>query len=102
MDGQQLTAGDAPEPVPDSGPVPVAAPETAARKAGKPKKERRPALLDRFPKLFWRPNVDADWPRDWNVLNEQDKTEYAQLAEDLAVWNDQVKPVFRRLDHRAQ
>jgi len=66
------------------------------------KKKRRPALLYRFPKLFWRPPVDQDWEADWLVVREQDRKQYAQLAGDLAVWLDLLKPRFRRLDHTAQ
>ena len=100
MDGQQPTAGGEPES--HGEPTPVTMLGTAASKAEQPKKKRRPALLDRFPKLFWRPKVDEDWPNDWNVLEDKDGAEYEHLADDLAVWNDRVKPTFRRLDHNAQ
>jgi hypothetical protein len=35
-------------------------------------------------------------------VREQDRKQYAQLAGDLAVWLDLLKPRFRRLDHTAQ
>ena len=75
----------------------------AGEKLARNKKKRSPALLARFPKLFGRlPSVDQDWDDDWCVLREEDRTRYAQLADDLAVWRGFVKPRFRRLDHTAQ
>lgn len=65
------------------------------------KKNRRPALLYRFPKIFWRPTIDKDWPNDWVVLKQKDREKYPQLASDLDVWLDVIKPRFRRLDHVA-
>jgi hypothetical protein len=62
----------------------------------------RPALLARFPRFFWRPSVDAEWVDDWPVVRRQQLAEYPALAEDLAVWLEQLEPRFRRLDHRAQ
>lgn len=78
-------------------------PSAMARpKDGSAKKKWRPALLYRFPKLFWRPPIDQDWTDDWPVVREQDLTEYPQLSGDLAVWLELLKPRFLRLDHTAQ
>ena len=74
----------------------------SARKKKPPRKRRRPALLYRFPKIFWRPAIDKDWDSDWRVVQDQDRKQYAALDKDLAVWDDLVKPRFRRLDHTAQ
>jgi hypothetical protein len=35
-----------------------------------------PALLRRFPKLFWRHRIDQDWDNDWIVLEEEDRDKY--------------------------
>jgi hypothetical protein len=59
-------------------------------------------LVRRFPKPFWRPRIDQDWDNDWIVLGEEDRDEYPQLADDLAVWRDLLQFRFRRLDHTAQ
>jgi len=66
------------------------------------RKSRRPALLYRFPKLFWSPPIDEEWATDWQVVREQDQADYPQLAADLAVWLKVLKPRFLRLDHTAQ
>src|SRR5262249_13039077 len=76
--------------------VMAAAPKKSA------KKNRRPALLRRFPKLFWRPGIDRDWDNDWIVLEEEDRDKYPLLADDLAIWGDLLRFRFRRLDHTAQ
>ncbi len=91
---------NAEEPAADGrqGPAPV----LAAANEKPAKKKRRLALLYRFPKLFWRPPIDQDWEGDWLVVRDQDREQYTQLAGDLAVWLDLIKPRFRRLDHTAQ
>jgi hypothetical protein len=66
------------------------------------RKKRRPALLYRFPKLFWSPPIDQEWEDDWPVVRDQDVVDYPQLAGDLTVWLKVLKPRFMRLDHRAQ
>lgn len=97
MNAEQPGGGHAPE-----------APRTAAAGAGPAgmtepsRKVWRPALLVRFPKLFWRPVIDQDWPGDWRVVKEEDKRQYASLDKDLKVWDDLLKTRFRRLDHTAQ
>lgn len=70
----------------------------------KPKGRRRhwPALLKRFPRLFWRPSEDKPWGDDWPVVSPGSLTKYQTLAADLTVWTEQLEPRFRRLDHRAQ
>ena len=79
------------------------APTVTAAVAKKPaRKNWRPALLRRFPKLFWRRGIDQDWDNDWNVLEEEDRDKYPQLADDLAVWRNFLQLRFRRLDHTAQ
>jgi uncharacterized protein DUF4231 len=86
----------------DGGKGPARAPVMAAGGEEPDKKKRRPALLYRFPKPFWRPPVDKDWDDDWRAVKEKDREEYASLADDLAVWSDHLKPRFRLLDHTAQ
>jgi hypothetical protein len=81
-------------------PAPRTVMAAAAKKPAR--KNWRPALLRRFPKIFWRPSIDQDWDNDWIVLEEEDQDEYPQLADDLAVWRDLLKCRFRRLDHTAQ
>lgn len=93
---------NAEQPMADGGHEPVAAPAATASDTKPAKRKRRPALLYRFPRLFWRPRIDQDWDGDWLVIQEKDRAQYAQLAGDLAVWLDLLKPRFRRLDHRAQ
>ncbi len=70
-------------------------------KAGR-RKARRPALLARLPKLFWRPSVDGEWASDWPVVHQEQPEQYPALATDLRVWLDELEPRFRRLDHQAQ
>jgi hypothetical protein len=81
----------------------AAPPEPAAGTGGKKKRRiHRPALIARFPKLFWHPSLDARWANDWPVVPPEQPGEYPELAADLAVWREQLEPRFRRLDHRAQ
>ena len=63
---------------------------------------RRPALLARFPKLFWRRGAEQVWPDDPPVVRPADLATYPALAGDLAVWTDQVECRFRKLDHQAR
>lgn len=94
MSTEQPAAGGGQE----SGPATVT---TAA--AEKPARNNwRPALLRRFPKLFWHPRIDQDWDNDWVVLEEEDRDKYPQLVDDLAVWRDVLRFRFRRFDHTAQ
>jgi len=72
---------------------------------GKRPKERRrywPALLKRFPRLFWHPPEDEPWRDDWPVVPPGSLAKYPALAADLAVWDEQLESRFRRLDHRAR
>jgi hypothetical protein len=81
----------------------AALPEPAADTGGKKKRRiHRPALIARFPKLFWHPSLDAKWANDWPVVPPEQPGEYPELAADLAVWREQLEPRFRRLDHQAQ
>lgn len=66
------------------------------------RKIHRPALLARFPKIFWRPSVDGEWADDWPVVRQGQLEEYPALRDDLAVWCEQLESRFRRLDHRAR
>jgi hypothetical protein len=93
---------NAEQPAADGGQGPPSAPVMAAANKKAAKKKWRPALLYRFPKLFWRPPIDQDWEGDWLVVQEHDRNHYAELSGDLAVWLDLIKPRFRRLDHTAQ
>jgi Protein of unknown function (DUF4231) len=63
---------------------------------------RRPALLARFPKLFWLRSEDKVWKDDPYVVQEDQLREYPELADDLKLWCTQVEPRFRKLDHRAR
>ena len=62
---------------------------------------RRAALLERFPRLGRDRPEDEDWPRDWPVVRPKDPPEYPEIAEDLALWVEQLHQRYRRLDHRA-
>lgn len=63
---------------------------------------RRPALLARLPRLFWRPSADQIWLDDWPAVTQEQLAMYPALAPDLDVWLHEVEPLFRRLDHRAR
>lgn len=63
---------------------------------------RRPALFARFPRIFWRPQADREWADDWPTVLPGQLAEYPALADDLAVWLNQIESRFRKLDHRAQ
>jgi hypothetical protein len=67
-----------------------------------PARQRWPALIVRFPRLFWRPAETGTWDNDWPVVSPQSLDDYPWLRTDLAVWPDQLEHRFRRLDHRAQ
>jgi hypothetical protein len=72
-----------------------------ADKSGR-RRFRRPALLARFPKLFWRRGAEQVWPDDPPVVRPADLATYPALAGDLTVWTDQVERRFRKLDHQAR
>lgn len=80
--------------------------ERPAKKNRKKKQhgQRRhwPALLARFPRLFWRASEDDPWDGDWPVVRPESLEQYPVLAADLNVWREQLEPRFRKLDHRAQ
>lgn len=61
-----------------------------------------PALIARFPRLFWRPLEEGRWDSDWPVVSEHDLAAYPELRTDLETWTGQLEARFRRLDHRAQ
>jgi Protein of unknown function (DUF4231) len=66
------------------------------------RRNRRPALVARFPRIFWHPSVDDEWPDDWPLVRREQLSEYPALADDLRVWCEQLEPRFRKLDHQAQ
>ncbi len=108
MTEEQSTEGTVGEGGPTS-PARAAGGDPPASPGGQPgqkkQKERRrhwPALLKRFPRLFWHPPEDEAWPGDWPVVPPAALRTYPALAADLAVWGDQLEPRFRRLDHQAQ
>ena len=39
-----------------------------------------PALIARFPRLFWRPSVDDTWDDDWPVVSPQSLEDYLASA----------------------
>jgi len=91
MSNEQSAASEGQQPIP------------TASVAEKPaRNDWSPALLRRFPKLFWRPHIDEDWDNDWVFLEKEDLDKYPQLTDDLAVWSDVLRLRFRRLDHTAQ
>jgi hypothetical protein len=65
-------------------------------------RRRRPALLARWPKLFWRSSADEPWPSDWPVVRQEQLGDYTALRPDLQVWINELEPRFRRFDHQAQ
>jgi hypothetical protein len=79
-------------------PIPAPAGGTARKET----KRRTPALLARWPKLFWRSSVDEPWPGDWPVVRQEQLGDYPVLRPDLQVWVYDLEPRFRRLDHQAQ
>jgi Protein of unknown function (DUF4231) len=89
------------------GSVPGGSPSERARAGEQEKQQKRargqrPALLARFPRFFWNPPADGKWPQDWPVVSEDNLEEYPALADDLAVWTEELEPRFRKLDHQAQ
>jgi uncharacterized protein DUF4231 len=65
-------------------------------------RQRWPALITRFPRLFWRPSEEEPWDNDWPVVPAQSLEDYPWLRTDLMVWPGQLEHRFRRLDQRAQ
>lgn len=84
-----------------NGPVVQKAPDGGAAQK-KRLRPHRPALLARFPKLFWLHSEDEGWKDDAPVVRVQQLEKYPALAGDLEVWLKQVEPRFRKLDHRAR
>jgi hypothetical protein len=83
----------------------------AASPASQPGNEQRrrrkgrqhwPALIARFPRLFWRPAEDEAWDSDRPVVSPQSLADYPWLSTDLMVWPDRLERRFRQHDHRAQ
>jgi hypothetical protein len=69
-------------------------------------RDHLPALIARFPVLFWRRSADSQWPGDWPVVTPGEPgelaTEYPVLAPDLTFWSEKLESRFRRLDHEAR
>ena len=82
----------------------LASPQRQPNQKPEEKERRRlwPALLKRFPRLFRQPAEDELWPGDRPLMPPESLTEYQTLQTDIAVWNQQLEPRFRTLDHRAQ
>jgi hypothetical protein len=92
MTDEQVAAGAAgPEPQPRS-----------KQRRRWPDRQHWPALIARFPRLFWRPAEAGTWDNDWPVVSGQTLEDYPWLSTDLTVWPDQLERRFRQLDHRAQ
>ena len=96
MDVGQPGAGEDGSPHED-GPI-----HSEVQEGSRRRRIRRPALLARFPRFFWHPSVDEQWPGDWPVVRREQLDEYPGLAVDLAVWGERLESRFRKLDHRAQ
>jgi hypothetical protein len=94
MTDEQVAAGAA---------SPAPRPGTTRRRRWRDR-QHWPALIARFPRLFWRPAEDASWDidADWPVVTPQSLADYPRLGTDLRVWPDQLEPRFRQYDHRAQ
>jgi hypothetical protein len=86
----------------DQRPTEVEARQPSRKKKRHGRRQHWPALLARFPKLFWRRSEDDPWDDDWPVVRPENLEQYPLLAADLALWCEQLEPRFRRLDHRAQ
>jgi hypothetical protein len=82
-----------------AGPEPRPGNKQRRRWPGRP---RWPALIARFPRLFWRAAETGTWDNDWPVVPPQSLDDYPWLRADLAVWPEQLEHRFRQLDHRAQ
>ena len=83
----------------------------AASPASQPGNKRRrrwsgrqhwPALIARFPRLFWHPAEDEIWDSDQPVVPLQSLADYPWLSTDLTAWPDLLEQRFRQYDHRAQ
>jgi uncharacterized protein DUF4231 len=61
-----------------------------------------PALVARFPRLFWRPAEDEAWDSDRPLVPPQSLDDYPWLSTDLMAWPDLLEHRFRRYDHQAQ
>ncbi len=89
------------EPV-AAGTASPASPPGSKRRGRWPGRPRWPALIARFPRLFWRPAEEGAWDGDWPVVPPQSLEDYPWLRTDLMVWPEQLEHRFRQLDHRAQ
>jgi hypothetical protein len=67
-----------------------------------PDRPHWPALIARFPRLFWRPAEDEAWDSDRPLMPPQGRDDYPSLSQDLMVWPERLEHRFRRYDHRAQ
>jgi hypothetical protein len=86
------------QPVPAS-PEPRPAKKQRRRRTGR---QHWPALIARFPRLFWRPAEEGTWDNDWPVVSPQSLDDYPWLRTDLMAWPGELERRFRQLDHRAQ
>jgi hypothetical protein len=70
--------------------------------AGGRDRQHWPALIARFPGLFWRPAEDVVWDSHRPVVSPQSLADYPWLRTGLMVWPDRLAHRFRQHDHRAQ
>jgi hypothetical protein len=92
MTHEQIAAGAA-------GPVSPPGNEPRGRSSDR---QHWPALVARFPRLFWRPAEDEAWGSDQPTVPPQSLDDYPWLRTDLTVWPERLEHRFRRYDHRAQ
>jgi hypothetical protein len=92
MTDEQIAAGGA-SPVSQPGNKP------RRRRSGR---QHWPALVARFPRLFWRPAEDEAWDSDRPLVPPQSLDDYPWLSTDLMAWPGLLEHRFRRYDHRAQ
>lgn len=56
-------------------------------------------MLARFPRFFWRPDMDSPWDEDWPIVSAEQLAEYPALRKDLEVWSNYLEYRYRRLNH---
>ena len=68
MTDEQVTA--APGPTPGN-----------TQRERRPDRQNWPALIARFPRLFWHPAEDGAWDNDWPVVPPQSLEDYPWLSD---------------------
>ena len=80
----------------DQRPTEVEARQPSRKKKRHGRRQHWPALLARFPKLFWRRSEDDPWDDDWPVVRPENLEQYPLLAAAVLELFPETKLPWRR------